>query len=530
MSNRESAAQNLPAAKWQGLKAGTGKLSNTVRPFVSVVAALAISGMLVVTILLTRLSVQWVTFLSGVLLAALLAEATRVSRAEWKLLRRNVQLSSLKDKLDRETLLRKASDQKVAAGKSRLQLIDEELPTMLLFVDVEGRCRYHNRSFRDWLHFRPEQIDGLHMNEVVGARVYQEISSFIRQSLDGHKVQYQRCHKMPDGAVCKLSVTHLPQYAPGGKVTGFYMLADDVTEIHKVTPAAHAGEWEDNQELHLASDHVAVQNDAGAEIMAAIEKNEFRLFCQQIAPLAGNVGRAEYYEILVRLMEEEEGMIPPGAFFPLAEKLGMMPRLDRWVVKHVVERIATQIQQNVWPEGSVYFINVSEASVNDPGFADYLEVTLLEYGIPGATLCFEIPSTQLSLLGNEVATFAKRISECGAHISLSGFGGAPVEFEGIRDIRVDYLKIDGGTLLGILDDPVALAKVTALKQVARKMGAKTIAEMVESEEVVAKLSHIGVDFAQGFGISRPRPLSDRTGGVHVTTSRADELLSHLACA
>lgn len=526
MSDGDAADLALPRTKQRTLmmNGNARKLAGPVRPLASAAAALAISGMLVVTIFFTRLNVEWITFLAGVLMAALLAEATRVSRAEWALMRRTAQLSSVKDRLEREMRLRKLSEQSVAVGKSRLHLVDEVMSTMVVFVDTDGRCRYHNRALRDWLQFRPEQIDGMHLNEVLGAKVYQEIASHVRQALDGQMVKYRRNQKMPNGSVSRLAVTHVPQYGEGGRVTGFYMLTDDVTATTDLTATAPAGPWAESQELYVNtfSSHLTGQDDAGAEIVAAIEKNEFRLFCQRIAPLDSNAGSGEFNEILVRLMEEEEGLIPPGAFFPLAEKFGMMSRLDRWVVQHVAEWIALQVQQKVWREGSLYFLNLADETIADPGFPDYVEVTLKEYGVPGAALCFEISNAGLAAHSAAVAEFARRIRHCGAQTALSGFGRDGVGFARIRGFVVDFLKIDGSTLLSIPNDPVALAKVQAINDVARKIGVRTIAEMVESEDVLAKLKEIGVDFAQGFGISRPQPLSDKAPGASRGSLGPDE--------
>lgn len=483
-------------------------LFNTVRPFVSALAVLSIALALVFTVYFTLVSIQWVAFLTGVLMAAVLAEATRVSRAEWVLVRRTAQLSALKDKFEKETQRRKSAEETVAVSKSRLHLVDEVLPTMVAFVDAEGVCRYHNRAFRNWLHFRPEQINGHHINEILGPKVYQEIASYVRQALDGHSVNYERTQKMPNGAVYKLAVEHLPQSGEGGKTVGFYMLTDDITEPSDVIAAAHVQSGKSDQELFVNafSEQITGQKDAAADIVAAIEKNEFRLFGQQITPLMATPANAEYYEILVRLMEEEEGMIPPGAFFPLAEKHGMMAHLDRWVVQRVAERVAMQMQQKTWKEGSVFFINVAEATLLDHNFPDYLDVTLMEYGVPGGVLCFEIPNTELVQKNAEVVEFAQRVSHHGCLIALSGFGRDKVSFDMIRGIKIEYLKIDGNVVLNMLRDPVQLAKVTAINQVAKKIGFKTIAEFVENDEIIAKLKEIGVDFAQGFGISKPQQL------------------------
>jgi EAL domain-containing protein (putative c-di-GMP-specific phosphodiesterase class I) len=130
-------------------------------------------------------------------------------------------------------------------------------------------------------------------------------------------------------------------------------------------------------------------------------------------PLAASRGNVNCHEILVRLAEEEEGMMPPGAFFPLAEKYGMMSKLDRWVVQHVVEQIAHVTQKGEGHEGTVFFINVAEETINDHSFPDYLEVILLEHGVSSARLCFEITNTGLTLESKKTAEFAKRVKQQG---------------------------------------------------------------------------------------------------------------------
>jgi len=503
------------------------KIFRVVRPYLAALAVIALAATLVFTIYFTQLGQQWIIFLSGVLVAAVLAEATRMSRAEWVIMRRTVQLSSLKDRLEREMQLRKRAEEAIAASKLRLHLIDEVLPIMVAFIDIEGRCQYHNRAFQKWLRLQSGQIKGRHMREVLGVKVYQETATAVRQSLDGQAVRYERTQKMPDGAVYRLSVEHLPQFGEDGKVTGFFMLIKDITGPGDVRMPAQPeftspgragsgavvpalvqdGTADQNMFVQSFSEQITGHKDAGSRIMAAIEKDEFRLFCQLITPLAVNSGEAEHYEILVRLMEEEDGMMPPGAFFPLAEKYGLMPHLDRWVVQHVTEWASRQNSLDEKRESSMFFINVSAATIGDSGFPEFLQLTLLEYGVHGAALCFEITGSELTARSAEVAEFARQIRQCGCRVALSGFGRDHVLFDLIRGFQVDFLKIDGSIILYILRDPVYLARVTAISQVAKEIGVKTIAEMVESEEIITSLREIGIDFAQGFGISRPRPLA-----------------------
>ena len=495
----------------------------TVRPFISALSVIATASVLVFAIYFTELGFQWIRFLGGILVAAILSEATRVSRVEWLAARRSMQLSAVKDKLEREMQLRKRAEEMIAASKPRLQLIDEVLQTMVVLVDIEGQCQYHNRAFIDWLHLRPEHVQGQHLRKVLGTKTYQEIATSVRQSLDGHPVHYERMQQMPDGSIYKLHVEHIPQFSrDGGKVTGFYMLMNDITSpgdvhksdqieskapIHAEMPAfVHDGAASQDTFVDSFSEQISGQGGAN-HIKAAIVNGDFRLFCQLISPVAVNSGEAEHYEILVRLLEEEEGLMPPGAFFPLAEKYGLMLHLDRWVVQHVAEWVSRQNVPDEKRKRSICFINVSGATIADPSFPEFLQLTLVEYGVPGAALCFEIPNSELALRTSVVAEFAQRIRDCGCLVAISGFGHDRTSFDLIRGFRVEFLKIDGSIIFSVKNDPVNLAKATAINNVAKKIGVKTIAELVEDEETITKLGEIGVDFAQGFGISRPRPLA-----------------------
>lgn len=500
------------------------KLFRTVRPYFSAAAVIVTAVLLVFTIYFTQAKPQWTVFLTGILVAAILAEVTRATRAEWRVLRRTSQLSSLKDKLDRETLLRKNAEAKMAADKPRLLLLDEEMLTMIVMVDADGNCRYHNRAFREWQRLRPEQIDGHPLSKVLGVKVYEEIEPYIRKSMNGEKAHYNRKQGMKDGAVYNLLVKHLPTFGEGGKVTGFYILADDITERRDVlalpgeeslltehqlnleAPIAVLNDDKGNQNLFIdsMSEQITGQKHAGGWIVEAIEKGEFRLLFQLIAPLAINSREARHYEIFIRLREEAEGIMPPGAFFPLAEKHGLMPFLDRWVVRHVLELASREHRQELLDKGSMLFVNLDKSSICDQEFPEYVHVTLQEYDVPSSILCFEVPYSDLAMLGAKAIRFIQEIRMLGCHVALSGFGRDAVSFDRIRGFQVEFLKIDGSIILNIHRDPVEMAKVIAINRVAKKIGVKTIAEFVETNETIAKLKEIGIDFAQGFGISKPR--------------------------
>lgn len=503
------------------------RLYRGVKPFLSAMAVVCTATALVVAIYFTELGLQWITFLTGLLVASILAEASRMSRSEWILMRRTVQLSALKDKLEHLTRLRKQNERNLAAAMSRLRLMDENIPTMVALIDSDGRCLYHNQAFRNWLNLSQEQINNRYLREILGNKIYAELATAVRQSLDGQPMSYEQTHTMPDGSVYHLLMEHVPQLDKDGNVTGFYMLANDLTgpdDVHvaarrrparKPTPAdaaagAIAKKTPAAREVPTDSspEEFPEPKDTSRRILAAIENGEFSLFCQLIAPLAADSGESEHYEILIRLKEEEQNMVPPGAFFPLAEKHGLMPYLDRWVLQHVLQQVAQKSRQGIQQQGSVLFINVARATIHDSEFPNFIATSLQENGIAGNVLCFEVPHAELALSSNAVAEFARQVRMRGCKVALSGFGLDNVSFDLIRGFRIDFIKIDGSVIFNLLREPAALARVVAIDRIAKKIGVKMVAEMVENEETIEKLRETGIDFAQGFGISRPRPFGE----------------------
>ena len=153
---------------------------HVVRPFISALAVLAITAVIVFTIYYGENAKLWIPFLSGILLAAVLAEATTVSSTERIVISRGKQLTTVKSKLERETQLREFAEEEIAASKSRLIFIDEELPIMVALIDSGGTCQDYNRAFMDWLHLQPQQIMGLNMRVVLGAKIFREVATAIR--------------------------------------------------------------------------------------------------------------------------------------------------------------------------------------------------------------------------------------------------------------------------------------------------------------------------------------------------------------
>lgn len=496
------------------------RISRNIRAYIVSVAVVCMAAALVSTIYFTQDNLPWTAFLTGILVASVLAEAARASRSEWLLMRRTAQLSAIKDRLEAEIRQRKTAESRIADAQGRLQLIDEKLLTMIVLIDNEGLCRYHNRAFRELMHLKAEFINGRHVRELFGFKSYAGIATAVRQSLDGQPAHYEHLQERSGGVVYRLAVEHVPQFDNAGKVTGFYFLAEDITRRDDLSSNdKHGGEIsatssaDDMHRADEAGDQQSIKGafaghgltEAGRRFIEAIHGGEFRLYCELISPLPMDSGKTAHYEILIRLMEEEGSMMPPGAFFNLAEKNGLMSYLDRWLIQQVLE-CASRQQNFSRDKDSVFFIHISAATIGDPEFPAFLSNVLTEQGMPGSILCFEVSGSELAARNGSVIEFIRQIRQCGCCVALSGFGRNAVSFDQIRGFQVEFLKIDGATILNMLSNPTDFATVVSINRVAKKIGVKTIAELVESDEIIEKLSEVGIDYAQGFGISHPRRL------------------------
>lgn len=241
---------------------------------------------------------------------------------------------------------------------------------------------------------------------------------------------------------------------------------------------------------------------SASRVTQAIKENKFCLFCQVIKPVKQSVNMCTHHEILIRMSEEEDNLIPPGTFLPFVEKYKMMPLLDQWVVRYILQWISSH--QLV--SGSMFFINVAKDTVCDPDFPNFVRDQLQETAVSAEMICFEIEESDVSANLKYASMFVSKIRDYGCRVALCSFGRDPSSFDLLRNLKIDYLKIDGNMVCYMFQDPINLAKVTAINRVAHTIGIQTVAEQVETDDVIARLREIEVDFAQGFGLGRPQPI------------------------
>jgi len=249
-----------------------------------------------------------------------------------------------------------------------------------------------------------------------------------------------------------------------------------------------------------------------ARINQALEEDRFCLYAQTIVSL--NTSTTMHYELLIRMKDERGEIINPGAFLPAAERYDLISKIDRWVIEKAFGLLA----KNPVFLSQIDFIsiNLSGMSLTTPGILEFIITQLDESGIGGEKICFEITETAAISNLSGAINFISILKGLRCRFALDDFGSGLSSFGYLKNLPVDYLKIDGMFVKDIVDDPIDRAMVKSINEIGHVMGMKTIAEFVENDEIKGMLREIGVDYAQGYGIGKPQPLDellDRSNNV-----------------
>lgn len=231
----------------------------------------------------------------------------------------------------------------------------------------------------------------------------------------------------------------------------------------------------------------------------ALDHDHLRLYGQPVMPL-GPQARAEFAEVLLRLAEEEERMLPPGDFLPAFAHYGMMAELDRWLLRGALRRLeAGGALQRL-------SLNVSAQTLEEESFVPFVAVQLRLTGVDPGAIVFEVDENDVIDRRAACERFAAGVKMLGCGVLLDGFARRSVSFEALKALVADYVKVDGTIVRAVARSPAAQAKLKAIVRVGQVTGVAVIAECVEEEPVRAVLAELGVPLAQGFGIARPAPL------------------------
>lgn len=277
----------------------------------------------------------------------------------------------------------------------------------------------------------------------------------------------------------------------------------------------------DRIQVYQANDSELLQQHGQMQwvsrINKALEENRFRLYCQSIVPINSFSDQRQHYEVLLRLIDETGQLVSPMAFIPAAERYNLMPTIDRWVISTLFANHSIFYRNNSHPyklnannDNCTYAINLSGATINDDQFIHFLYEQFKLHQIPPEIICFEITETVAIVNLSKATQLIRSLKQLGCRFALDDFGSGMSSFAYLKTLPVDYLKIDGGFVKDIVEDHVAGAMVEAINHIGQMMGLQTIAEFVENETILEKVKTLGVNYAQGYGISKPLPLTFST--------------------
>jgi len=315
----------------------------------------------------------------------------------------------------------------------------------------------------------------------------------IREALEAAGFEWQ-------GSTFRISasigVVHLPE-ASLRSVDWVLQAADTAAATAKEAGRNRFAVW-DRRDARIDRRH----GDASwvPRLMEALDTGSFRLDAQPIVAVGGSAGEPRRYELLVR-MAVDGAWVLPGRFLPAAERYGIAPQIDRWVVEQALDWLEQR------PGLSVRLaVNLSGLSVTHRDFRRFVIAALQRYPVSARRLCFEITETAAIADIDEARALIGELRELGCELALDDFGSGLSSFGYLQQLPVDLLKIDGSFVRDIVDDPVSRAFVKSIADIARVMEKRTIAEFVESEAVLAVLGELGVDLVQGFCLGKPTPL------------------------
>ncbi len=247
------------------------------------------------------------------------------------------------------------------------------------------------------------------------------------------------------------------------------------------------------------------------QLQEALRENRFRLYAQSVVPVRPDrANEGSHVELLLRMIDDSGQIVSPGEFIPAAERFGMMPQIDRWVVQKAFAMLVERRRQGREPM-AFCAINLSGATIGEREFLTFLRTELARHELDPSTLCFEVTETVAIANFSEANSFIGELQALGCRFALDDFGAGMSSFAYLRQLPVDYVKIDGSFVKDMLRDPINYAMVEMICDMAHLMGKRTIAEFVESAEIFRALGGIGVDYAQGYAIGKPEPFDAYIG-------------------
>ena len=381
-----------------------------------------------------------------------------------------------------------ASERDLRSARDYMRAVADSMGDGLCTLDIQGRIVYANPRAEALLGWSSAELvgrdlhDAIHHTRPDGSPYPAEECPMVHARLTG------RTTRIDDDVLVGRSGTLLPvqqvqtPFETDDGVGGFVLVFSDISALKRQGADAE-------RKLH---DLAWIER-----IRDALDNDRFALFAQPIVELGG--GRVVQHELLLRMIDGDGTAIPPGLFLPIAESYGSIGEIDRWVTRETVRLAAA---------GHAVEMNVSAHSLSDPTFYDYVESALRRSGADPALIVFEL--TETALVHDQVATedFAHRVHGLGCRLALDDFGTGYGGFTYLKQLPIDFLKIDIEFVRDLATNPASQLVVEAVVTLARGFGLETVAEGVEDERTLELLREYGVEYAQGYHVARPAALGD----------------------
>lgn len=319
-----------------------------------------------------------------------------------------------------------------------------------------------------------------------------EVAEAIRGAIEGYRFEWQDSFTTVRCSIGVVLVT-----SENADVAGLMSSAD---------VACYSAKDMGRNQVHFHRDSDASMRHEEmkwvSRITSAVEEDRLELFFQPIIGIGKENGqRRGHYELLLRMRDEKGNLVGPNQFIPAAERYNLMSTLDRWVIHEALSKLADRDG-----DGSARYtiaINLSGTSLSEDRFLEFVIDELKKQKLPQGAICFEITETAAISNLARVVHFMQALKKLGCKFSLDDFGSGLSSFTYLKNLPVDYLKIDGHFISNVAEDNVDESMVKAIHEVGSAMGIETIAERVETKKVLEKLGSLGVEFAQGYYIARP---------------------------
>jgi Amt family ammonium transporter len=336
-----------------------------------------------------------------------------------------------------------------------------------------------------------------------------EVAEGIRGSIEGYRFEWQDSFTT---VRCSIGVV---------MVSGED--ADVASVMSSADVACYSAKDMGRNQVHLYKDSDASLRHEEmkwvSRITSAVEDDRLELYYQPIIGIGKLNGDSRgHYELLLRMRDENGELVGPNQFIPAAERYNLMSTLDRWVIHKALSELADRDGKG--EARYTIAINLSGTSLSEDRFLECVVNALEKQQLPKGAICFEITETAAISNLSRVVHFMQALKKLGCKFSLDDFGSGLSSFTYLKNLPVDYLKIDGQFIRNVVDDSVDESMVKAISEVGHAMGIETIAERVETKQVLEKLGALGIEFAQGYYIARPTSVQSFEPWNHAAELRA----------